>query len=109
LRVLVEMARHVARSLGADESNTMFPWDDVLPDALYESGPIWPVYPAIAETLGIRGGLVWRGWFGGIFRLEAFVAQSLKQLSDIDPSTAVVPALDDPRFDEVLDARLVRR
>jgi Polysaccharide biosynthesis enzyme WcbI len=108
LRVLVELARPVARILGADDANVAFPWDDVLPDALHESGPIWPVYPAIAEALGVRGGLVWRGWFGGLFRLEAFVAQSLHHLSTIEPATAVVPALADSRFDEMLDSRLVR-
>jgi hypothetical protein len=109
LRVLVELARPVARLLGAVEANVAFPWEDVLPDALYESGPIWPVYPAIAEALGVRGGLVWRGWFSGLLRLEDFVAQSLELLGAIDPASAVVPVLEDPRFDQVLDSRLVRR
>src|SRR5262249_21620112 len=62
LRVLVELARPIARQLGAVPDDVEFPWEDVLADALLESGPVWPIYPAIADSLGVTGGLIWRRW-----------------------------------------------
>jgi hypothetical protein len=107
LRVLVDVARPVARELGADESDLAIPWQSILPDALYESGPVWPIYPAIADALGVSGGLVWRRWFGGILRLDDFIDESLGSLASVDAAEAIVPALDDPRFDAVLGDVLV--
>jgi polysaccharide biosynthesis acetyltransferase WcbI-like protein len=107
LRLLVDLARPVARELGADESDLAIPWHNILPDALYESGPVWPIYPAIADALGVAGGLVWRRWFGGILRLDEFIDESLRSLATVDPAKAIVPALDDPRFDAALGDVLV--
>jgi hypothetical protein len=107
LEVMVQIARQAARTLGADNDRVAYPWESVLPDALLASGPVWPVYPAIAATLGGRGGFVWRRWNDArILGLDDFVEASLGRYARYSPDDVIAPPLDDPRFDQVLGAAL---
>lgn len=99
---LVQIARQVGVLLGATRDLVAFPWESVLPDALLATGPVWPVYPAVAEVLGLRGGYVWRQANGTMLTLEGFVAASLAAYDAIDPLDVKVPAFDHPRWDAVL-------
>jgi Polysaccharide biosynthesis enzyme WcbI len=104
---LVSLARQVATMLGAPSERVDFPWETTLADRPLANGPYWPVYPAIAESLGTRGGFFWRAPGGAYMSLDEFVAASLAVYAAYDRSAVVVPALDDPRFDEVLADALV--
>jgi hypothetical protein len=99
---LIEMARQVAARLGAPEDLLQFPWETVLPDGLLVTGPVWPIYPAVAETLCVAGGLVWRRSDGGLLDLGEFVAESLAGYSMFDPDEIEVPHLNNPVYDAVL-------
>jgi hypothetical protein len=102
ISVLIHLARQVARLLGAETDLVEFPWEGAISDRLLASGPLWPVYPPIAESLGLRGGYVWRRFGGGFLCREQFIAESLARYAELDPAAVIVPALDDPRFDAVL-------
>jgi hypothetical protein len=99
---LVEIARQVAATLGAAPELVQFPWEGVLPDALLATGPVWPVYPVVAEVLGLRGGFVWRRANGTMLDLVGFVDESLNEYDALDPDEVKVPAFDHPWWDEVL-------
>ena len=100
--VLVQIARQVARELSAEPAAVDYPWETTLPDRPAMFGPVWPVYPVVAETLGLRGGFVWRNQDGRLLRLDQFVAESVERYGQYQPDDISIPALDDPRFDAVL-------
>jgi hypothetical protein len=104
---LVSLARQAATMLGAPRERVDFPWETTLADRPLANGPYWPVYPAIAESLGTRGGFYWRAPGGDYMSLDEFVAASLAMYAAYERKTVVAPALDDPRFDEVLGDVLV--
>lgn len=99
---LVGVARLVAEQLGADPARLAVPWEDVIPDGLLATGAVWPVYPPVAESLGLVGSYVWRTPAGELVELEEFVRRTLDGLAGLDPGRVDVPQLDDPRFDRVL-------
>jgi hypothetical protein len=102
---LVQLARLVALRLGADADLVRFGWEQVIPDGLLNTSVVWPVYPGVADVLGLPGAFVWRGPDGGILHLPQFVRRTLDGYASIDPSTVHVPRFEhDPRFAEVLGA-----
>jgi len=97
LDVMIHLAGLAAARLGADPELVRFPWEQVIPDALLATSEVWPVYPGVAEPLGLRGGHVWRTGSGELLDLRSFVRRSLETYAIVDPDTLVAPALDDPR------------
>jgi hypothetical protein len=104
LDVMVHLARLAGGRLGADPEAVAFPWEQVIPDGLLATSEVWPVYPGVAEPLGLRGGHVWRTSAGELLDLRTFVRRSLETYAIVDPATLVAPELDDPRTIEVLAA-----
>jgi hypothetical protein len=85
-----------AGRLGADPELVAFPWDQVLPDGLQATSEVWPVYPAVARQIGLRGGHVWRSATHGLLDLPTFVRLSLETYQAVDPETLVTPVVLDP-------------
>ena len=56
IEALIELARIVARRLGADSE--LAEREIVVPDALTYA--LWPLYPEVGEELGLRGSYHWR-------------------------------------------------
>lgn len=102
LDVMVHLARLAGARLGAEEEAVRFPWEQVIPDGLLATSEVWPVYPGVAEPLGLRGGHVWRTGAGELLDLRTFVRRSLETYAIVDPATLVAPELDDPRIEAVL-------
>ncbi|QYG92126.1 hypothetical protein HC251_06515 [Iamia sp. SCSIO 61187] len=96
LNALIHLARLAAGRLGADPDLVAFPWDQVLPDGLLATSEVWPVYPAVARQIGLRGGYVWRSATHGLIDLPTFVRLSLETYRAVDPETLVAPAVLDP-------------
>jgi hypothetical protein len=73
IEALVELARIVARRLGADSERVE--GDIVVPDALTYA--LWPLYPEIGEALGLRGNYHWRitatHTFFDLYGIEAYL------------------------------------
>lgn len=87
---LVQLARVVARRLGADPDLVAYPWETVIPDGLLATSTVWPLYPHISHTLDQPGAYVWRCVNGELIDLETFVTRSLSVYSQIDPTTVTV-------------------
>lgn len=105
LDALVQMARPVAQELGADPAMVAYRWEQVIPDGLLATSVVWPLYPGIAEGLGLPGAYAWRCEDGEIIGLETFVRRSLTAYADTDPHSLTIPRFDhDPRFAQVLGA-----
>lgn len=98
LDTLIHLARLVAPRLGADPGLVAFPWEQVVPDGLLATSEVWPVYPVVAEPLGLAGGLVWRTGAGELLGVEDFVRRSLETYRIVDPADLDAPELDDPRL-----------
>ena len=100
---LVQMARPIATSLGADPALVAYPWEQVVPDGLLATSVVWPIYPGVGPSLDLPGAYVWRLATGELIGLERFVSASLAAYDGLDPSTIDVIHLDsDPRFADVL-------
>ncbi len=106
---LIEIARQAAAILGAPEGLRQFPWESVVPDALLAAGPVWPIYPVVADALSLTGGFVWRCPGGVLLDLEQFVVGSLTCYESYDPDEVKVPLFDHPVYDEVLSVDPVDR
>jgi len=105
---LIGLARLVALELGADPGRVDVPWERLIPDGLLATSTVWPVYPEIAEALGVAGSYVWRTPTGALLDLDTFIERTLDGYRDLDPAALDLPRLvDDPRFAEALGRRTV--
>jgi Polysaccharide biosynthesis enzyme WcbI len=87
---LVQLARQVARRLGARPELVAYPWETVVPDGLLATSTVWPLYPHLADRLDHAGAYVWRCVNGELIDLETFVSRSLALYRQVDPATVTV-------------------
>lgn len=87
---LVQLARQVARRLGAPPSLVDFRWETVIPDGLLATSTVWPLYPGIADHLDQPGAYVWRCVNGELIDLPTFVSRSLALYDKVDPASVTV-------------------
>ena len=77
IRVVADIARALLAQSGLEARET-----DFLPHDNLKNAPVWPVYPEIAEALGVRGSLLFKVHNGYRFLdLDEFVAGSYALLS----------------------------
>jgi hypothetical protein len=98
IRVVADLARALLRSEGIEPLDIpTLPLDNLL------HGPVYPVYPEIAESLGLRGSLLFK--LPDSYRyidLEQFIAGSLETLSAHEPSQVSINIGHSASFDRVL-------
>ena len=105
VRALVQVARLIAEHLGADPVWWRSRGRTSIPDGLLATGAVWPVYPPVAESLGLVGSYVWRTPDGELLGLREFVRRTLGLLAPLDPARVDLgPLTDDPRVDRTLGA-----
>lgn len=103
LDAIIELARPVARRLGADPALVAYPWEQMIPDGLLATATVWPLYPSIAARLDLPGAYVWRCPHGELIGLESFVQRSLDHYAAHDPATTTVARFErDDRWSRVL-------
>lgn len=95
---LVQLARLVAEQLGADPALVAVDWARLVPDGLLATSTVWPVYPGVAEALGVVGGHVWRVDDGRLLGLDAFVSETLAGYRHLDPAEVTLPGF---RYDHL--------
>lgn len=100
--VMIHLARLVGERLGADRDLMATDWETVVPDGLLATSEVWPVYPAVADRLGLPGGFAWRTGDGEVLGLQTFVRRCLETYALITPDDMVAPELDDPRLAAVI-------
>lgn len=59
ISALGQLARVVARRLGATEAALALDLEALIPDALSQQA-VWPVYPGVGEALGLSLSLIWK-------------------------------------------------
>jgi hypothetical protein len=100
---LVELARIVARRLGADSE--LVEREIVVPDALTHA--LWPLYPEIGEALGLRGNYHWRiattHTYFDLYGVEAYLDSAYQSFAEqgIQP-TEIECRSPTPNLDEAL-------
>lgn len=99
--VLVQVARGLARALGAPEDMVAQPVERMIPDAL-AAATVWPVYPGVAEHLGVRGDSVWRMGNESL-SLDDFLALQFRVLDQVD-GPVDFDVVDTPGFDAAMRA-----
>lgn len=98
-----ELARQVAGKLGTPPAALEEPIDRYVPDGL-ASGPVWPIYPAIARRLGVAGSYRFKlrdATFGG---LPEYLDALWDALAAHDPAEVDLGGRDEARLDAVLGA-----
>ena len=77
IRVVADIARALLRQDGLRPRET-----DFLPHDNLKNAPVWPVYPEIAESLGVRGSLLFKVHNAYRFmELDEFIAASYEVMS----------------------------
>ena len=102
---IVQLARQVWLRMGGDPAAAEYPWEQVIPDGLLATAEVWPVYPGIADHLGLAGTFRWRLATGELIGREEFVSRSLDSYRSLDRSTVDLRhVLENPQFAEALGA-----
>ena len=99
IAAIAQLARGVARRLGAAEADLRQPLEDMVPDAL-SLGPIWPVYPGVAEALGLQPSWLWK--IGDVlYTLDDYLEAQFRALDAADGPVTCAMA-DTPQFRSIL-------
>ena len=99
ISVIAQLARGVARLLGADEADLRQAVEIMIPDALSYS-TVWPVYPGVAESLALAPSFLWK--FGNTFYdLDGYLDGQFRALDAVAAPVACHPT-DDPNFDAAM-------
>jgi hypothetical protein len=99
---LAELARELARLLGAPPERLAEPLVDLLDDGL---APLsWPVYPGVAERCGLRGSYRWRLGTEVIPDLPTYVRLTLAAYRTQDPDEFYLARADAPEFTRAIEA-----
>jgi hypothetical protein len=104
---LAELARIVARRLGADAE--LVEGEIVVPDALTHA--LWPLYPEVGNELGLRGDYHWRisnaHAFVDLYGVEAYLDFAYQRFADQGIRPMEVKCLSPtPNLDEILRAQV---
>lgn len=76
VRVICELAQSILSTLKVDYAITTDECVRLLPDHLKNYGPIWPIYPGVADSFGMQGNYLFLKNTATIFSLEEFIEES---------------------------------
>ena len=99
---LAQLGRLAASRLGARPELLAEPIEDFMTDALMAASAVWPVYPSIANALGMKGSYTWKLPDQRVIRLDEFVEGSYEMYGRVDASEFACGQLDWPMYDPVL-------
>lgn len=99
ISAIAQLARGVARHLGANEADLRQPVESIVPDALGH-GAVWPVYPGVAEALALPASSFWK-FDNGVYDLETYLDAQFRALDAVDGPVVCYPS-DDPNFDAAM-------
>jgi Polysaccharide biosynthesis enzyme WcbI len=83
INLLSALAESVCEKLEVDPAIRHFEVNQVLRDALFEAGPIYPVYPEIASFFGRSGSYLSRRQDGRVLNLSEFTSESFGMYSKV--------------------------
>ena len=106
IAAIAQLGRMIARRLGVDEEVLAEPVERTLVDVLKQVSPVWPVYPSIANSLGVAGSFTWKAASGHSVRLDDYVAKSLEMFDSLGRPEFGCWELDELPYDVVLGSAL---
>jgi hypothetical protein len=71
--VLSAIAALVCKKIGLKQKYDSQALTCVMKDEIFESGPVWPIYPDIANNFGQSGTFLFRAQGGKIYELDEFI------------------------------------
>jgi hypothetical protein len=82
--VLSRLAEFVCHELEYKPELNYRDFTEVSPDTLFNSGPIYPVFPSVANLFGYEGSTKFRKQDGTILSLEKFIEKSYQIYKELD-------------------------
>lgn len=99
ISAIAQLARVVARRLGADEAAVRQPAEHMVPDALSQ-GAVWPVYPGVADSLALPASTLWK-FRNTFYDIDGYLDLQFRALEEAgSPVTCAMS--DDRHFDAVM-------
>lgn len=102
LSAICSLARLLATQIHPDSYQSDQPIEDVLLDSLYLASFSWPVYPSIANSLGLKGSFLWKLEDHSVIGLDEFIESSFARYAEQDLSQIDCHQLLWPMYDLVL-------
>jgi hypothetical protein len=103
---IAQLARQIAMMLGGRARVLDEPVEDFLIDTLKAASFVWPVYPGVADELGLPGSLTWKLAHHRVIRLEEFLRLSFEAYAAAGNQTWTCQALELRQYDAVLQAAI---
>jgi hypothetical protein len=91
--VLSAIAALVCKKIGLKQKYDPKALTNILKDEIFEYGPVWPVYPDIANHFGQSGTFLFRAQGGKIYELDEFIQLEYETFNNLEKSE-----LDEPNF-----------
>ena len=102
---LAQLSRLLAARLGADAEVLAEPVENFMTDGLMAASTVWPVYPSIANALGMTGSFTWKLPSQAVVRLEEFIQGSFDMYAT-QSGVFACHQLDWPMYDPTLEMAL---
>lgn len=103
---IAELARVVARRLGATNEALSTDIEGLVPDALLQQ-TVWPVYPGVGEALGLPSSLIWK-YGHSYYDLTRYLEAQFEALDAADGPVICAQA-DNPQFDAAMRTAMAAR
>ena len=99
---LAQMARILAMAIDPDVPTLDEPIEDVIVDVLFVASFSWPVYPSVANSLGLKGSFMWKREDHSVIHLDEFVRDSFRRYDEQQPTSVECYELKWSIYDQVL-------
>lgn len=99
---MAQMARVLGKQLDPNVRTEEISIEGMIVDGLFMASFSWSVYPSIANSLGIKGGFLWKREDHSVIRLEQFVTESFQKYDAQQPIDVDCHELLWPIYDQVL-------
>lgn len=96
---IAQLARIIAAKLGATEAELAIEVERLVPDALSHD-TVWPIYPGVAEALGLPSSLIWK-YGHSYYDLSRYLEAQCVALDAVEGPVLCAQA-DNPDFDAVM-------
>lgn len=103
---ICSLARLLATAIMPDDQSNEQPIENVLLDSLFLASFSWPVYPSVANSLGIKGSFLWKLEDHSVIGLDQFIESSFARYATQDLSVLDCHQLRWPIYDQVLSGEL---
>jgi hypothetical protein len=99
---LAQMSRLAANRIGMPQRLLAEPIENFMTDGLMAASSVWPVYPTIANALGMEGSWTWKLPTQQVIRLNEFIEASFAMYAQADVADFSCHQLEWPVYESTL-------